>query len=102
MSEDEAITSEIQSSALSEVTAMFVVYLEASGCSPNTTRAYGHDLTHLDSFLVEQDLDWRALTPAQTRTWESSFACHDRGRASRPAPKRGDYQQDAGGGVVVL
>jgi integrase/recombinase XerD len=65
MSEDEAITSEIQSSALSEVTAMFVVYLEASGCSPNTTRAYGHDLTHLDSFLVEQDLDWRALTPAR-------------------------------------
>jgi integrase len=44
---------------------LFVAYLKASGCSPNTARAYGHDLTHLRSFLVGQDLDWRVLTPAR-------------------------------------
>jgi len=43
----------------------FAAYLNAWGCSPNTARAYGHDLSHLHSFLTEQDLDWRALTPAR-------------------------------------
>ena len=48
-----------------EVAGQFLAYLRASGCSPNTVRAYGHDLTHLSAFLVEQGLDWRALTPAR-------------------------------------
>lgn len=51
--------------AFSTVTAQFATYLDASGCSPNTARAYGHDLSHLHSFLVEQGWDWRALTPAR-------------------------------------
>ena len=42
----------------------FVEYLDASGCSPNTARAYCHDLTHLHSFFDEQGLEWWALTPA--------------------------------------
>lgn len=65
MSENHSTSSLLQSPAFSEVAALFVAYLEASGCSPNTANAYDHDLTHLRSFLVEQDLDWRALTPAR-------------------------------------
>jgi integrase len=42
-----------------------VTYLNGSGCSPNTARAYQHDLSHLLSFLDEQGWDWRALTPAR-------------------------------------
>lgn len=44
--------------------AQFSVYLDASGCSPNTARAYAQDLSHLRSFLVEQGLGWSDLTPA--------------------------------------
>ena len=51
--------------AFGDARAQFTAYLDASGYSPNTARAYGHDLTHLRSFLGEQELDWRALTPAQ-------------------------------------
>jgi integrase/recombinase XerD len=47
------------------VAGQFLAYLCASGCSPNTARAYSHDLTHLAAFLVEQGLDWRMLTPAR-------------------------------------
>ena len=65
MSEDHSTSSLLQSPTFSEVAALFVAYLEASGCSPSTAHAYEHDLTHLRSFLVEQDLDWRALTPAR-------------------------------------
>jgi integrase len=65
MSEDHSTSSLLQSLTFSEVAALFVAYLEASGCSPHTAHAYEHDLTHLRSFLVEQDLDWRALTPAR-------------------------------------
>lgn len=65
MSEDQPTVSGLQSPTFIEAAALFVSYLEASGRSPNTVRAYGHDLTHLASFLVEQGLDWRALTPAR-------------------------------------
>jgi len=44
--------------------SQFSVYLDASGCSPNTARAYAQDLSHLRSFLVEQGLEWPSLTPA--------------------------------------
>lgn len=64
MTDDKAGVAEPKSPAFSAVTAQFAAYLDASGCSPNTARAYGHDLSHLHSFLVEQGLDWRALTPA--------------------------------------
>lgn len=65
MSEDQSAIFEPWSPMFNEVAAQFVAYLEASGCSPNTARAYGHDLTHLRSFLIEQDMDWRTLTPAR-------------------------------------
>ena len=51
--------------AFDEARIRFVKYLDASGCSPNTVRAYGHDLTHLRSFLAEQTLDWFELTPTR-------------------------------------
>ncbi|MBN8903741.1 MAG: tyrosine-type recombinase/integrase [Rhodospirillales bacterium] len=44
--------------------SQFSVYLDASGCSPNTARAYAQDRSHLRSFLVEQGLEWPSLTPA--------------------------------------
>jgi integrase/recombinase XerD len=47
-----------------EATKLFLVYTQASGCSPNTTRAYQHDLTHLSSFLSTHGVDWVDLTPA--------------------------------------
>ena len=65
MTNDHAEVTAPDSPAFSEAAAQFSVYLDASGCSPNTARAYGHDLTHLRSFLIEQGLDWRALTPAR-------------------------------------
>ena len=65
MTEVQAPASAVQRVLFEEVAAQFLAYLRASGCSPNTARAYGHDLTHLAAFLVEQSLDWRALTPAR-------------------------------------
>ena len=65
MCEDQLAISGSQSPTFSEATALFIAYLQASSCSPNTVRAYGHDLTHLRSFLIEQGLDWRELTPAR-------------------------------------
>jgi integrase len=43
-------------------TAEFLVYIEASGCSPNTTKAYAHDLAHLSLFLTAADISWTDLT----------------------------------------
>lgn len=64
MSDRSSATAEPFLAVFDEVSARFIAYLGASGCSPNTARAYGHDLTHVRSFLAEQSLDWRALTPA--------------------------------------
>lgn len=118
MSDVQVPASAVQPTPFEEVAGQFLAYLRASGCSPNTVQAYGHDLTHLVAFLVEQGLDWRALTPARavdllihlrnkgsrrpTRTRAPSVARHHRGRARRPASQRSDDQQDVGGGVVVL
>jgi integrase/recombinase XerD len=65
MTDGQGPVSAVQPTPFEEVVAQFLAYLHASGCSPNTARAYGHDLTHLIAFLVEQALDWRALTPAR-------------------------------------
>jgi integrase/recombinase XerD len=65
MTDVQVPASAVEPTPLEEVAGQFLAYLHASGCSPNTVRAYGHDLTHLAAFLVEQDLDWRALTPAR-------------------------------------
>jgi site-specific recombinase XerD len=64
MTDVQVPASAVEPTPLEEVAGQFLAYLHASGCSPNTVRAYGHDLTHLAAFLVEQDLDWRTLTPA--------------------------------------
>lgn len=65
MTNDHPEITAADSRAFSDAVAQFSAYLDASGCSPNTARAYGHDLTHLCYFLIEQGLDWRALTPAR-------------------------------------
>jgi integrase/recombinase XerD len=65
MNDFQVPASAVQPTPFEAVAGQFLAYLRASGCSPNTVRAYGHDLTHLAAFLVEQDLDWRALTPAR-------------------------------------
>jgi integrase/recombinase XerD len=65
MNDFQVLASAVQPTPFEGVAGQFLAYLRASGCSPNTVRAYGHDLTHLAAFLVEQDLDWRALTPAR-------------------------------------
>lgn len=41
----------------------FLKFLAARGCSPNTIRAYAHDLAHLWRFLSATRLDWHRLTP---------------------------------------
>jgi integrase len=41
----------------------FLSYMHAAGCSPNTVKAYGHDLAHLERFLRAADLAWQYLTP---------------------------------------
>ena len=65
--------------SLAVTIAEFVAYLNGSGCSPNTTRAYQHDLSHLVSFLDEQEWEWRALTPARA----VDLLIHLRGKPSR-------------------
>ena len=65
MTDVQVPASAVQPAPFEEVAGQFLTYLRASGCSPNTVRAYGHDLTHLSAFLIEQGLDWRALTPAR-------------------------------------
>lgn len=56
----------------------FLRYRFNREASPNTLRAYAHDLKHFFTFLTEQGLDWRGLTPADL----ASFAAWLR----RPAP----------------
>jgi integrase/recombinase XerD len=88
MTEDYAQVLETDLLAFDTAAAQFSVYLDASGCSPNTARAYGHDLTHLRCFLVEQGLDWRALTPARAvdlLIHLSSKRSHKRGAAQHPS-----------------
>ncbi len=49
-----------------------------SEASPNTLRAYAHDLKHFFGFLAEQQLDWQRVTPGEL----GSFTAWLR----RPAP----------------
>ncbi|HBQ49687.1 MAG TPA: hypothetical protein DD728_12565, partial [Hyphomonas atlantica] len=65
MGDSSAVANDTSVADFDKVRTRFVAYLDASGCSPNTARAYGHDLTHLRSFLVEHSLDWTTLTPAR-------------------------------------
>jgi hypothetical protein len=65
MTDVQVPASAVQPTPFEEVAGQFLAYLRASGCSPNIVRAYSHDLRHLAAFLVEQGLDWRALTPAR-------------------------------------
>jgi Phage integrase, N-terminal SAM-like domain len=53
MTDVQVPASAVEPTPLEEVAGQFLAYLHASGCSPNTLRAYGHDLTHLAAFLVE-------------------------------------------------
>ncbi len=41
----------------------FLTHVLARGNSPNTARAYAHDLDHLWRFLEAHELAWRQLTP---------------------------------------
>ena len=43
--------------------AEFLSYIRATGFSPNTVKAYTHDLAHLGRFLRAADLAWQHLTP---------------------------------------
>lgn len=45
------------------VVSRYLAYLGARGCSPNTVRAYAHDLLHLWRFLEEERLAWGELRP---------------------------------------
>lgn len=46
--------------------------------SPNTLKAYAHDLKHFFDFLADQDLDWKTLSPADLGTFTAWLR--------RPAP----------------
>lgn len=45
------------------VVSRYLAYLGARGCSPNTVRAYAHDLLHLWRFLERERLAWSELRP---------------------------------------
>jgi hypothetical protein len=46
--------SAVQRVLFEEVAGQLLAYLRASGCSPNTVRAYGHDLTHSLPFWLNR------------------------------------------------
>ena len=56
----------------------FLRYRFYAEASPNTLKAYAHDLKLFFGFAIEQRLDWRTLTPADL----GSFTAWLR----RPAP----------------
>ena len=88
MTDNPAVVIEPRLAAFDDARTRFIAYLDASGCSPNTARAYGHDLTHLRSFLVEQGLDWRVLTPVRAidlLIYLRSKRSHRHGAAQHPS-----------------
>jgi integrase/recombinase XerD len=47
------------------VVSLFLKYIAARGCSPNTVLAYAYDLAHLWSFLAVAQLGWEHLSAEQ-------------------------------------
>jgi len=99
MGDSSAVANDTSVADFDEVRTRFVAYLDASGCSPNTARAYGHDLTHLRSFLVEHSLDWTTLTPARPDRYAPRPV---RNVAWPGSAVTGNGQSSAGRNVVVL
>ena len=100
MTDVQVPTSAVQPTPFEEVAGQFLAYLRASGCSPNTVRAYGHDLTRLAAFLVEQGLHWRVLTPARA----VDLLIHLRNKRSRrrgPAGYRPSLATIEGGRAIA-
>lgn len=65
----------------------FLAYVAARGCSPNTVRAYAHDLARLWRFLAAAALTWDTLTPARASDllqYLRSVPSKRRGAASVP------------------
>ena len=48
------------------VVSAFLAYLSARECSPNTSIAYAHDLSHWWRFLAVQHLSWYQIRPVHT------------------------------------
>jgi len=48
------------------VVSAFLAYLSARECSPNTSIAYAHDLSHWWRFLAAQHLSWYEIRPVHT------------------------------------
>ena len=48
------------------VVSSFLAYLSARECSPNTSIAYAHDLSHWWKFLTAQRLSWYEIRPVHT------------------------------------
>jgi integrase len=48
------------------VVSSFLAYLSARECSPNTSIAYAHDLSHWWKFLAAQRLSWYEIRPVHT------------------------------------
>ena len=48
------------------IVSSFLAYLSARECSPNTSIAYAHDLSHWWEFLAAQRLSWHEISPVHT------------------------------------
>ena len=68
-----------------EPVEQFLRHLFNSEASPNTLKAYAHDLKHFFTFLGEQQLDWQHVTPADL----GSFTAWLRRPASNVLPLPG-------------
>ena len=53
----------------------FLAYLSARDCSPNTTIAYAHDLSHWWAFLAAQRLSWHEIRPVHTVEFLQFLRC---------------------------
>ena len=63
MDSDQALTPAKATLGFDAAVGLFLTYMQACNYSPNTVKAYRHDLSLLSSFLISNDLDWRRLTP---------------------------------------
>ena len=53
----------------------FLAYLSARDCSPNTSIAYAHDLSHWWAFLAAQRLSWHEIRPVHTVEFLQFLRC---------------------------